>query len=33
VDDLVRDFDYKPDTTIEQGIAAFVRWYKEYFKI
>ncbi len=33
VDDLVYDFDYKPDTAIEQGVAAFVRWYKEYYRI
>lgn len=33
VDDLVRDFDYKPDTSIEIGIERFVRWYREYFNI
>ncbi len=33
VDDLVRDFDYKPDTSLEHGIAAFVTWYKDYFKV
>jgi UDP-glucuronate 4-epimerase len=33
VGDLVRDFDYKPDTAIEQGVASFVRWYKEYYRI
>lgn len=31
VDDLVRDIDYKPDTTIEDGIARFVEWYREYY--
>jgi UDP-glucuronate 4-epimerase len=32
VDDLVRDFDYKPDTTLEHGIAEFIRWYKKYYQ-
>jgi UDP-glucuronate 4-epimerase len=31
VDDLVRDIDYKPDMSVEQGIANFVAWYREYF--
>jgi UDP-glucuronate 4-epimerase len=33
VDDLVRDFDYKPDTRLEHGIAEFVRWYKGYYNV
>ncbi len=33
IDDLVRDIGYKPQTTVEQGIANFVSWYKEYYKI
>lgn len=33
IDDLVRDTGYKPQTTVEQGIANFVSWYKEYYKI
>lgn len=33
VDDLVKDFNYKPDTSIEEGIERFVRWYKEYYKV
>lgn len=32
VDDLVRDFDYKPDTTIEDGIEQFVKWYRDYYR-
>ncbi|MEO5342806.1 MAG: NAD-dependent epimerase [Gammaproteobacteria bacterium SHHR-1] len=32
VADLVADFDYKPSTPVEQGIARFVDWYKGYFK-
>jgi UDP-glucuronate 4-epimerase len=31
VDDLVKDFDYKPDTTLEYGIGKFVDWYKNYY--
>lgn len=33
VDDLVTDFNYKPDTSIDDGIERFVRWYKEYYQI
>ena len=33
VDDLVEDFDYKPNTSIEDGIRRFVSWYKEYYQI
>lgn len=31
VDDLVGDLDYKPNTTLEYGIARFVEWYRDYF--
>jgi UDP-glucuronate 4-epimerase len=33
VDDLVRDVDYKPATTIETGIANFVKWYRNYYQV
>ena len=33
VDQLIEDYDYKPDTPIEKGVASFVAWYKEYFNI
>lgn len=33
VDDLVEQFQYKPGTTIEDGIKAFVAWYRDYFKV
>ena len=33
VADLVRDFDYKPNTSIETGIEKFVCWYKKYYHI
>lgn len=33
VDDLVRDIDFKPSTSIEEGVAKFVSWYREYYKM
>ena len=33
VDDLVREFDYKPSMTVTQGVKNFVDWYKEYHKL
>jgi len=30
IDDLVRDFGFKPNTTIDEGIEKFVEWYGEY---
>ncbi len=33
VDDLMRDYGYRPNTKIEQGIAHFIAWYKSYYKI
>lgn len=33
VQDLVEQFDYQPSTPIEDGIADFVAWYRDYFKI
>ncbi len=33
VDDLVRDIGYKPDMSVEQGIASFVAWYRDYYKV
>jgi UDP-glucuronate 4-epimerase len=32
VDALIRDFGYKPSTTINKGIANFVDWFKTYYK-
>ena len=29
VTDLMEDFDFKPDTSIEEGLSKFVKWYKE----
>jgi UDP-glucuronate 4-epimerase len=33
VDDLIEDYDYKPNTTIEKGVASFVAWYKQFYGI
>ena len=33
VSDLVEQFDYKPDTSVEDGVARFVEWYKAYFRV
>lgn len=29
--DLIKDFDYKPDTNLADGIDEFVEWYKEFY--
>jgi len=31
IDDLAKDFGFKPNTTIDQGIKKFVEWYGEYY--
>ena len=33
VDDLVKEFDYKPSMNVKQGVKNFVKWYKEFYKI
>lgn len=33
VTDLINDFKYKPETTIEYGVRKFIEWYKQYYKI
>ena len=33
VADLVRDVGYKPDMSVEQGIANFVDWYRDYYRV
>lgn len=33
VDDLIRDVDFKPATSIEDGVARFVEWYRDYHKV
>ena len=31
IDDLIDLIDYTPTTTVEEGVSAFVSWYKEYY--
>jgi UDP-glucuronate 4-epimerase len=31
VKDLVDDVGYKPDTSVEEGVASFVKWYREFY--
>jgi UDP-glucuronate 4-epimerase len=31
VSELERDFDFRPGTTVEEGLASFARWYREYY--
>lgn len=33
VDDLMNDVGFRPNTSIEDGIKAFVDWYREFYKI
>ncbi len=33
VDDLMRDVGFQPATSIEEGIARFVAWYREYYQV
>ena len=31
VSDLVKEFDYKPNTSVKEGIANFAQWFKDYY--
>ncbi len=33
VSELVRDFDFKPETTIEKGLGEFAKWYFDYYGV
>ena len=33
IEDLARDIGFRPSTTIEEGIARFVKWYRDYHGI
>jgi len=32
VDELVRDYDYRPSTPIQEGVDRFIEWYLDYYK-
>ena len=29
---LQKDYNYRPNTSVEDGVAAFVDWYQSYYK-
>ena len=33
VQDLIRDVGYKPATTVEDGVARFVDWYRDFYRV
>jgi len=33
VEDLFRDIDFKPETTIQEGVNKFIEWYLEYYEV
>ncbi len=33
VDDLINDFDFKPNTSMEEGLTRFTDWFKEYYNV
>ncbi len=32
VDDLIKDFNFKPSTSLEEGLSRFAKWYKEFYR-
>jgi len=33
VSELMHDFGFQPDTSIEEGLSAFVAWFREYYRL
>ncbi len=33
VEQLIEDVDYRPTTPIEEGVARFVDWYRDYYQV
>jgi UDP-glucuronate 4-epimerase len=33
VDELIKDYNYSPNTPIKEGVSAFIDWYKDYYKV
>ncbi len=33
VDDLIQDYDYRPQTPIAKGVQEFIDWYRSYYRI
>ena len=32
VDELIKDYDYSPNTSIKEGVKSFIDWFKDYYK-
>ncbi|WP_178985261.1 NAD-dependent epimerase [Winogradskyella helgolandensis] len=32
VDELIKDYDYSPNTSIKDGVKSFIDWFKDYYK-
>jgi UDP-glucuronate 4-epimerase len=32
VDQLIKDYDYRPNTSIKDGVKSFIHWFKNYYK-
>jgi len=33
VDNLKKEFNYKPSTSVFDGVSKFVNWYKDYYQL
>jgi UDP-glucuronate 4-epimerase len=33
VSSLIKAVDYRPSTPVREGVARFVNWYREYFRV
>jgi UDP-glucuronate 4-epimerase len=33
IDESIKDFNYKPNTSIELGLSEFVQWYKQFYNV
>jgi len=33
ISELMKDFNYKPDTSLDVGVAAFAKWYRKFYNI
>ena len=33
IEDLANDVGFRPKTSIEDGVAKFVQWYRDYYKV
>ena len=31
IDELIKDFNFKPSTNLKDGLKAFIKWYKDYY--